>query len=163
MKNYTLILFLVLLIAACKCNNEQEKPTEADSTLVIPDTLLVYEVDTEAKTMKKFTEVPDSAFTATRVVNGLNEKYANVQIRFIKQSNDTVFITVPNNEFLGERMGSTGANSWFQDVILNLTGVQNVNFVNIDMEERSHAMPGTFKKENALKNYKEVKDSIPAV
>lgn len=163
MKNARLLAIALVLIVACKCNNEQTKPTAADSTLIIPDTLLVYEVDTEAKTLKRFTEVPDSAFTARRVVNGLNQKYANVQLQLVKLSNDTLFVAVPENEFLGERMGSTGASSWFQDVILNLTSVPGVNYLNIDMQERSHAMPGTFRKDGLIKQYTVIKDSIPAV
>jgi hypothetical protein len=161
MKNAIVIVICFMMITACKCNSDQDKGTTEDTTLVIPDTLLVYEVNTETKTLKKFTEVPDSAFTAQRVINGLNEKYSNVQLQFIKQSNDTLYVSVPDNEFLGERMGSTGASSWFQDAILNLTGIQGVNYVNIDMEKRSHAMPGIFTKENILKQYKEANDTIP--
>lgn len=161
MKNTRLILAIMLLIAACKCNNDKSDPTASDTTiLVIPDTLLVYEVNTESKTMKRFTEVPDSAFTATRVINGLNDKYSNIQLQFIKQSNDTLYISIPDNEFLGERMGSTGAASWFQDAVLNLTGVPGINYVNMGMEKRSHASPGVFSKEN-VKDFKEVRDSIP--
>jgi hypothetical protein len=160
MKNIKYYFLAFVLIAACKCNNDKHTPTKADSVIVIPDTLLVYEVNTEAKTMKRFTEVPDSAFTAQRVINGLNDKYANVQLQLLKQSNDTLYVSVPNNEFLGERMGSTGASAWFQDAVINLTSVPTVNYVNIQMEKRSHALPGIFSKEN-VKDFKEVKDSIP--
>ena len=163
MKNTMIVVVSLVLIVACKCNSEQTDPSASDTTLVIPDTLLVFEVDTEARTFRRFTEVPDSAFTAQRIVNGLNQKYANVQLQLIKQSNDTLFVTVPNNEFLGEKMGSSGASSWFQDVILNLTSVPGVNYLNIDMQQRSHATPGTFKKDGLIRQYKEVKDSIPAV
>lgn len=161
MKKIHVIFALLLLITACKCNNDKTKPASGDSVLVIPDTLLVYEVNTEAKTIKKFTEVPDSAFTAQRIINGLNQKYSNVQIQLIKQGNDTLYVSVPNNEFLGERMGSTGASAWFHDVILNLTSVPGINYLQIDMEKRSHAMPGLFKKDGLIQQYKEVKDSIP--
>lgn len=160
MKNIQFLLVGLVLIAACKCNNGKDKPTAGDTLLVIPDTLLVYEVNSEEKTMKRFTEFPDSAFTAPRVINGLNEKYSNVQLQFIKQSNDTLYVSLPDNEFLGERMGSAGASSWFQDAVINLTSVPGVNYVNIDMEKRSHAMPGTFSKANT-KEYKEIRDSIP--
>lgn len=160
MKHLKFIYVGLLLVAACKCNNS--KPTAEDTILVIPDTLLVYEINAETKTIKKFTEVPDSAFTAQRVINGLNDKYRDVQLQLMKQSNDTLFVSVPNNEFLGERMGSTGAGAWFQDVIINLTSVPGINFLNIDMERRSHAMPGTFTKNGLIEQYKPVKDSIPA-
>lgn len=161
MKHAHYLLVGLLLIAACKCNNDESKPVPADSILIIPDTLLVYEVNTEAKTIKKFTEVPDSAFTPQRIINGLNEKYNNVQLQLTRQSNDTLYVSVPDNEFLGERMGSTGASAWFHDVILNLGSATGVRYVNIDMEKRSHAMPGVFSKEGLIKQYKEQVDSIP--
>ncbi len=162
MKISHLIIVAIVLITACKCNNEQQQPTAEDSILVIPDTLLVYDVNTDTRTWKKFTEVPDSAFTAIRIVNGLNQKYPEVQLQLIKQSNDTLYVIVPNNEFLGERMGNAGAVSWFSDAVLNLTGVPGVTYVNIQMEKRSHALPGVFTKEN-VKGYQERRDSIPAV
>lgn len=162
MKISHLIIVSIVLITACKCNNDQGKPTAEDSILVIPDTLLVYDVNTETKTWKRFTEVPDSAFTAIRIVNGLNQKYPEVPLQFLKQSNDTLYVAVPNNEFLGERMGNDGASSWFSDVVLNLTGVPGVTYVNMKMDRRSHASPGVFKKEN-VKGYQERRDSIPAV
>lgn len=162
MKISHLIIVAIVLITACKCNNDQNRPTAEDSILVIPDTLLVYDVNTETKTWKRFTEVPDSAFTATRIVNGLNQKYPEVQLQFLKQSNDTLYVAVPNNEFLGERMGNDGASSWFSDAVLNLTGVPGVTYVNMQMDRRSHASPGVFTKEN-VKGYEERRDSIPAV
>lgn len=162
MKISHLIIVSIVLITACKCNNDQNRPTAEDSILVIPDTLLVYDVNTETKTWKRFTEVPDSAFTATRIVNGLNQKYPEVQLQLLKQSNDTLYVAVPNNEFLGERMGNDGASSWFSDAVLNLTGVPGVTYVNLHMDRRSHASPGVFTKEN-VKGYKERRDSIPAV
>jgi hypothetical protein len=157
-----LIIVAIVLVTACKCNNDQQEPITEDSILVIPDTLLVYDVNTDTRTWKKFTEVPDSAFTASRIVNGLNQKYPEVQLQLIKQSNDTLYVTVPNNEFLGEQMGNAGAVSWFSDAVLNLTGVPGVTYVNMQMEKRSHALPGVFTKEN-VKGYQERRDSVPAV
>lgn len=162
MKISHLIIVATVFITACKCNNDQQDPVAEDSILVIPDTLLVYDVNTDTRTWKKFTEVPDSAFTATRVVNGLNQRYPEVQLQLIKQSHDTLYVAVPNNEFLGERMGNAGAVSWFSDAVLNLTGVPGVTYVNMQMEKRSHALPGVFTKEN-VKGYQERRDSIPAV
>jgi len=162
MKISHVIIVAIVLITACKCNNNQQQPTAEDAVLVIPDTLLVYEVNTETKTWKKFTEVPDSAFTAIRIINGLNQKYPEVQLQLLEQSNDTLYVSVPNNEFLGEQMGNAGAASWFSDAVLNLTAIPGVMYVNMQMENRSHAVPGIFNKEN-VKGFQEEKDSIPAV
>lgn len=151
MKNWT--IFLLLFITACKCNNGKDKQTAQDTLLVIPDTLLVYDVNSEAKTMKKYTEVPDSAFTAVRVVNGLNEKYPSIQLQLIRQSNDTLYVAVPNNEHLAEQSGSAGSAAWYADAVINLTSIPGVNYVNIDMKPGSHASPGVFG-EASYKEYK---------
>lgn len=151
MKNW--IICSLLFIAACTCNNGKDKQTAEDTVLVIPDTLLVYDVNAEAKTMKKYTEVPDSAFTVQRVINGLNEKYSSVQLQFIRQSNDTIYVAVPNNQNLAEQMGSAGSAAWYADAVINLTSIAGVSYVNIDMKEGSHAAPGVF----GEANYKEYK------
>jgi hypothetical protein len=146
MKINKLFVVVLLLLTACKCNNGNDKSLQHDSILVIPDTLLVYDVDTENKTLKKHSEVPDSSFTAVRVVNGLNDKYPNVQISLLSVRNDTIYIHVPQSEYLGERMGSAGAEAWYTDVVLNLTALKGINYVNINLEEGSHVQPGVFNK-----------------
>lgn len=157
---YQLLILSLVLVTACTCNNKEKQPAGPDSVLVIPDTLLVYDVDAEAKTIISYTEVPDSAFSLQRVVNGLNQKYPQVQIQLVRQSGDTAFVSVPDSEFLGERMGSAGAGAWYADAVLNLTGVPGIRHVHIDMEKHSHALPGVFTKED-FPGFREVKDSIP--
>jgi hypothetical protein len=144
MKPSKLILALLLVIAGCTCNRGKDGSAEADSILVIPDTLLVYDVDAENKTMQKHTEMPDSAFTVIRVINGLNEKYPNVQLRLLKLGHDTLYVSIPASEYLGEQMGSAGAEAWYADAVLNLAAIEGVKYVNIDLEEGSHAQPGVF-------------------
>jgi hypothetical protein len=153
MKSWKLSFVLVLLIASCECNKGKDKPGGQDTTLLIPDTLLVYDVDNENRTLKRYTEVPDSAFTAVRVVNGLNEKYPNVQLQMLRQSADTLYVAIPASEYLSERMGSAGAGQWYADAVLNLTGVQGINYVNISVKEGSHASPGVFSRKN-FEDYK---------
>ncbi|MCE3281520.1 MAG: hypothetical protein K0Q66_257 [Chitinophagaceae bacterium] len=148
MKTWKLSIVLILFIASCECNKGKDKPGAPDTTLLIPDTLLVYDVNNESKTLKRYTEVPDSAFTAARVVNGLNEKYPNVQLQLLRQSADTLYVAVPASEYLSERMGSAGASQWYADAVLNLTGVQGVNYVNISLQEGSHASPGVFSRKS---------------
>lgn len=157
---YQLLIMALVLVAACTCNNKNKPGDGPDSVLVIPDTLLVYDVDAEAKTIVSYTEVPDSAFSLQRVVNGLNQKYPQVQLQLLKQSGDTAFVSVQDSEFLGERMGSAGAGAWYADAVLNLTGVAGIHYVQIDMEKHSHALPGVFTKDD-FPGFREVKDSVP--
>lgn len=142
--NYKTVLLAALILSGCKCNSGKDKTVAGDTLLVIPDTLLVYDVDPENKSLQKHTEVPDSAFTAARVVNGLNDKYPTVQIRLLRQSNDTIYVFVPESEYLSQRMGSAGAANWYADAVWNLGSLPGVRYVNIALEEGSHAAPGVF-------------------
>jgi hypothetical protein len=148
MKPSKFILVVLPLITACTCNRGKDGSAEADSILVIPDTLLVYDIDTENKTIKRHTEIPDSAFTVIRVINGLNEKYPNVHLQLLKLGHDTLYVSIPASEYLGEQMGSAGAEAWYADAVLNLAAVQGIKYVNIDLEEGSHAQPGVFSNED---------------
>jgi len=141
------IALVILLLSACKCNNGKDKSMASDTTLMIPDTLLAYDINADTKTFFKHTEVPDSAFTAPRVINGLNFKYPNVQLQLLKQSNDTLFVNVPQSEHLSQKMGSAGAAAWYADAVWNLASVPGVQYVHIQLQEAgSHASPGTFSK-----------------
>jgi len=51
-------------------------------------------------------------------------------------------------------MGSSGASEYLSTVVVNLTTLKNVNYVNLDFPEGSHASPGVFSK-NAFEKYKE--------
>ena len=155
MKKSVCIFCLVLIFISCK--NEKEGDRSPDSaTLVVPDSLLVYEVDAESKTKKPFTEIPGDSITVQHVVNGLNQKYPEVQMQVLKVGNDTVYVTFSDNgEFLGERMGSAGSSAYIADAILNLTGVKGINAVRIEMPRHSHVSPGVFTKQN-FQDFKEV-------
>ena len=53
-------------------------------------------------------------------------------------------------------MGSTGAEIYLAEVVLNLTAAPGIKYVNILLEEGSHMQPGTWSLGD-FKNYTEVK------
>jgi ABC-type Fe3+-hydroxamate transport system substrate-binding protein len=152
---FLLIISITLLFVACR--NEKDEANAADSaTLVVPDSLLVYDVNAEAKTKKPYTEIPADSITVQHVINGLNAKYAEVQMQLVKTSNDTLYVSFADNgEYVGERMGSAGSSSYMADAVLNLTGVKGVNYVKFEMQRHSHVSPGVLGKEN-FEEFKEI-------
>ena len=98
--------------------------------------------------MKKDISIPDSAITTDRIINGLNAKYPEVQLVFLKQSKDTIYTEVPNGEYLGNQMGSAGATAWFADAVINLTAVPGINYVSFAMDTFSHAGSTVIGREN---------------
>jgi hypothetical protein len=128
------VLSIVALIA---CNSNE--PNSEDVPLAVSDTILVWNVNVDSMIMKKDTLIPDTAITIQRIINGLNEKYPEVQIVLLKQSGDTLYTKVPNGEYLGNQMGSAGAAAWFADATINLTSVPGINYVSFVMDTFSHA------------------------
>ncbi len=158
MKNKSLALVIILFVAACTCNNRGDDLPVSDSvTLVLPDSILVYDVDVEEKTFNRHEEIPADSLTLQRVVNGLLQKYPEVKIVIERLSNDTLYITMPDKgEYLGERMGSTGSSTWITEAVVNLTAVKGINYVKLGIEEHSHASPQVLGRSDFM-DFKEVK------
>ena len=79
----------------------------------------------------------------------------NIVLEKIKISGDTIYTEVKDSEYLTEAIGTTGAEMYLADVVLNLTEVAGIKFININLKEGSHMQPGTWSKDNFSK-YKPV-------
>lgn len=151
----TIVLFSVITIGCTNTDEEADIIPEETVVIAAPDSLLVYDVDPEAKTIQRDTIIQDSFITLPRVVNGLMQKYPEVTIEAGNISNDTLRLIVTGSEYLSERMGSAGASAWFADAVINLTSVTGINFVKFDMKAGSHASPGVMGKQNYA-NYRKI-------
>jgi|GEM_PF-2153378 len=129
-----IIAVLSLTFILTCCGNDVD-----DSEIVFSDTVLVWDINPDSMTMKKYMEVPDSVITVDRVVNGLNGKYPEVRLVFVKQGHDTLYTLIPSAEYLGDQMGSAGSAAWFADAAINLTSVPGVNYVAFALDTFSHA------------------------
>lgn len=132
-----LVIVVVSILALIACGSDDKNIN--DVPLAISDTVLVWDVNADSMIMKKDFLIPDSAITIQRIINGLNEKYPEVPLVFLKQSKDTIYTKVPNGEYLGNQMGSAGASAWFADAAINLTSVPGFNYVSFLMDTFSHA------------------------
>jgi hypothetical protein len=128
---------VLFAIGLASCSDGGKKNNDAE--FMIDDSILVWETNSDSMIMKKDSTIPDSAITITRIINGLNQKYPEVHINFLNQSNDTAYTEVLDAEYLGEQMGSAGATDWFADAVINLTSVVGVNYVSFKMDTHSHA------------------------
>ena len=128
-------VWLTVVLASCSDGGKKNN----DPVLLIDDSILVWETNSDSMIMKRDSTIPDSAINITRIINGLNQKYPEVHINFLTQSNDTIYTEVPDAEYLGEQMGSAGATDWFADAVINLTSVAGINYVSFKMDTHSHA------------------------
>lgn len=145
---YYIIALIILLVIGCRNKADTEEPQYTDTIAAeVPDTVLAWRVDAEELTIMRDSSIHDSILTINRIINGLNSKYPRVQIRFLRQSGDTLYMDVPDANVLGEQMGSAGATAWFADAVINLTSIPGINYVSFQMEPHSHAQSAVISKE----------------
>ena len=106
-------------------------------------------------TKVKNTSSRSEILNADSLILGLNQLNENVFLTKVKVSGDTIYTEVKDSQYLAEGMGTTGAEIYLADVVLNLTEIPGINYVNIQMQEGSHMQPGTWSKESFAK-YKPV-------
>ncbi len=134
------VAIILLIFLFFSCGNGDKEINE--NGYAVSDTLLAWDTNADSMIMKRDITVPDSAITVKRIINGLNEKYPEVHIDVIKQSGDTIYIAVPDGEYLGNQMGSAGSSAWFADAVINLTSAPGINYVYFNMDMYSHASGG---------------------
>lgn len=169
------ITFLILNFLF-SCNNNSTKPISADKVndqqIKNPDTtslvhskdtsqnggtsVYVWVVDFENKTKKRNADFKKEYLNVDTLIKGLNQLHTNIKLDKIKISGDTLFTEIKDSYYLGERIGTYGANYYIADVVINLTSIKNINFVKIDFEDGSHISPGVWSSKD-YKNYKVIR------
>src|SRR5215218_1824135 len=170
-KSHMRIFFSILLLASFfSCNNNSNNTTVNDSTDIVelPDDsseadiielgkedFYVWKVDNDKKTIKRNPLITTPYLNTDTLIIGLNEMYPQIKLEKLKQSNDTLYTQIKDADYLTEQMGSAGSEAYFAQAVLNLTAAKGINFVRIDFEMGSHAMPDVWGK-NSFKDYKVV-------
>ncbi len=157
-------LWLAGIFFFVACNNDASVENEAsgdtifsEEEIVMPPAPLpwVSEFDTvknEFYLKQQRTVAPDS-LTAESLISDLNASWENVKLQFVKISNDTIYVSIPESEFLGQQMGSAGAAAYLSSTTYNLTELKGIKYVNYNMKAGDHASPGTFSRKS-FENYR---------
>ena len=115
----------------------------------------VWQVDNDKKTIKRNPAITDQYLNADTLIIGLNEKFPKIKLEKLKQSNDTLYTEIKDATFLTEQMGSSGAEFYIAQAVLNLTSVTGVKYVSINFEMGSHATPDVWSRAK-FEDYKEI-------
>lgn len=115
-----------------------------------------WNVDYEAQTKQRNPQLTADNLNADSIITWLNSTHPNVQLQKMELKHDTIVLEIPDSEYLTQRMGSTGPQEYLSKVVLNLTAVAGIRFVQLEFEEGDHASPGVWSK----KNFAEIK-TIP--
>ena len=141
----------VLLLFIVSCSNN--KPEEAETPVA---EIYLWEAGLNDSTgllqMKKIISPVADSLSVTSVTGYINGEDSNIQLEYVKTSGDTVFLKIPDAEYLTQRMGSSGPTMYLAGVVYNFTEIPGIKYVNLDFEEGDHAQPGTYSRENFSDN-----------
>ena len=146
MKKFILIVATALFFVCC--NNSSKEPEESKEDTVAIEYSWESTLNDSGKLVLRKTEGAPDTLTAAAITDFLNKRYPNVQLKLIRTSGDTVYMSIPEANYLTQQMGSTGPQLYFADVVYNLTEVPGIRYVNFDFEEGDHASPATLNREN---------------
>lgn len=159
-----IIQLFSLIFLFLSCNDGQD---ENSTTIEQADTLLypmkdrdsayevmeakgyyVWDVNVLKKTLKKNPDLSDEPVNVDAVIAGLNSRFAEIQLKKLKQGNDTIFLTIPESDYLTNQSGTSGADQYIAQAVINLAAVPGINFAHIDFKPGEHLMPGTWSRKN---------------
>jgi len=159
MKKTIFILGFILIIIGCT-DTKQAKPVleETSNDAVMPDSnesSFVYNeseaiwgfvIDTLTGNEKliQLKPVEKDALTVELVEEIVNKTWPRIQIKFLKTSNDTAFISIPDSEVLTQQMGTAGAESFMVSTVYSFTEIKGIKYVSFDFEVGDHASPGVY-------------------
>ena len=139
---------IIPVLAFTSCSGSESKGENNSTIIDQPDTVLFWTIDDNNKTKTRVFEDTIKITNARLVVNGINSIYPSVKLSWVKTSNDTVYARIDSASSFTERMGSFGAAEYIATVVVNLTTLDSIHYVNLDFTPGSHAAPGTFSKSN---------------
>lgn len=157
MKNILISLGLIILIIGCNTKQQDDKVTDSTdeknetgsvSSVVNDSSEAIWSYDynqqTEEFELKQMRSVDQENLTGETLEKIINRSWPGVQIKFIRTSNDTAFISIPDSEVLTQQMGTAGAESFMISTTFTLTELKGINYVSFDFEEGDHAIPGVY-------------------
>ena len=167
-------IFVVTLFILWSCNRGADGVKRSDTAVVhkLPadtiaetsqqdsainyDYLVEWTIDFENRTKQKNQGFKESFRNVDSMIKALNEMFLDIKLDKIKVSHDTLYTEIKDSEYLGERMGTSGAGFYIATAIINLTSVKGARFVSINFEDHSHASPGIWSKKD-FNDYKEIR------
>ncbi len=165
MKTKLISLGLILLIIGCNPRQQEDRATDdinakseiGSESSVVYDPLEAiwgydYNQQTEEFELKQLRSVDNVTLTGETLEKIINKSWPAVQIKFIRTSNDTVFVSIPDSKVLTQQMGSAGAESFMISTSFSLTELEGINYVSFDFEEGDHARPGVYNRNSWDRN-----------
>lgn len=152
-----LLLLLITMTVFVACNNNASTENSTDDSLLTDAELLpeerlswitVYDSVKNSFVLEQQRKVDANNLKVENVISDINATWENVKLEFKKISNDTLYVAIPQSDYLTQQMGSSGSSEYIASATFNLTELKGIRFVNYDFQEGDHLSPGTFKRES---------------
>ena len=153
-KKILLILSFILFLFGCKdsaTENDIERPEPAKidtgNVALQEETKAIwkYEFDSTLNDYKPVQQRSvSSPLTPQMIEQIVNKTWPQVQVKYIRTSHDTVYVSIPDSHVLTQQMGSTGALEFMVSTTFTFTELKGIQFVSFDFEEGDHAAPGVY-------------------
>ncbi|GGD27610.1 hypothetical protein [Flavobacterium orientale] len=155
-------LFLVLLGCVKKQQDdsvvatvEESEAVSSEPSVVFDATAAIWTYDYNEQTqqlgLKQLRQVDNTTLTGKAIEEIINTSWPKVQVQFIRTSNDTAYVSIPNSTVLTQQMGSMGAESFMVTTTYSFTELKGIRYVSFDFEEGDHARPGVYDRSLGVK------------
>jgi hypothetical protein len=163
MSNRVFLLWAILLFS---CNNnkgtanenaQKDTTTREDTMYGYPEDKLIWITDYDSVNHRFFLKKQRTAnvneLNAEDLVNDINAAWENIQLKFIRLSNDTLYVSIPESSYLTQQIGTAGAETYISSTTYCLTEIPGIKFVNYEFEEGDHLQPGVYSRDD-FKNFR---------
>ena len=158
-KHFTVVVFLSFFFA-CNSNDKKKEETtpvkpadtisaskSGDTAKTIVNSSMIWTVETGKEETEKLQgpeNVQLDTLSSAKLVNLINKNFPDIRLNFLKISNDTIYVKIPDSKRLTEEIGNTGAENYLASTTFTLTELKNIRYVNIAMKPGDHAEPGVY-------------------
>jgi hypothetical protein len=159
MKPTSILLVLIGLIFSCNItpqedttldDSEEKSEMNFESSVVYNPSDAIwhqhYDQQTQEFVMEQIRPVNNDTLSGEILEKIINKSWPSVQIKFIRISNDTAFISIPDSEVLTQQMGTAGAENFMVSTTYTFTELKGIKYVSFDFKEGDHAIPGVYKR-----------------
>jgi hypothetical protein len=174
MKFY-LIIYLLLALCCQSCNipidnrktpvepiqsidinsiSEQAILLELNNDSIVRDGFLSWRFDKKLFIPVQNPSSNQDSITVEETIKLINEKkfFRKIQLKLTRVSNDTIYIEIPEAEFLTEKIGNDLAQDFLSTTTFILTDFEKINFVNLEFKSKSQIKAGVYNRDYFYNN-----------
>lgn len=120
----------------------------SDTAIMVKSSPLLWYADFEEASntykIKKPAQGKLDTVAGERIITLINNDWDSIQLDYVKKSHDTVFVSIPNSEYLTQKIGSSGAENFMATTTFSLTEMKGIKYVNFKFKAGDHATPGVY-------------------